>query len=301
MRSTRLAPPAGTQRDMLICLHGSASSPRQWQRLAERVAPRLRVVAPGLIGYTDGPAWSEHQTVTLDQEAAWVERWLDGAAAPVHLVGHSYGGVIALKVAQHRPERVRSLVLYEPVLFHLLAGNELTEIVTLRGEVERRCQAGDAAGAGRSFIDYWSGTGTWQRMSATQQGAVTQRMHKVVAEFHAVFSDATDPARFAQLPMPVLFLSGELTPAPAARATRLAQGLMPKASRIEMPASGTSDRSRTQKRSTRSSRRSWIRRATPVHGAKPIWLTPHEPPPHSVWSIWSSRSTWFSFLFALES
>jgi len=224
--------------DTLLCLHSSAGSPRQWQRLGERLGPRYRVVAPGLVGYTDGPPWSGDRPVTLDEEAAWVERWLDGAGAPVHLVGHSYGGAVALKVAQRRPERVRSLVLYEPVLFRLLTGEALTDIVALQNETERACQAGDPASAARTFIDYWSGQGTWQRMSPAQQGAVTQRMHKVVAEFHALFADGTAASGYARLPMPILFLSGTLTRPPTARIARVVQSFMPTASRIEMPGLG---------------------------------------------------------------
>ena len=238
MRNAAFCPVPTVHQDTLICLHGSAGSPRQWQRLGERLGPRYRVVAPGLIGYTDGPSWSGDRPVTLDEEAAWVERWLDGAGAPVHLVGHSYGGAVALKVAQRRPERVRSLVLYEPVLFRLLSGDALTDLVALGGETERACQAGDPAAAGRAFIDYWSGLGTWQRMSAAQQGAVTQRMHKVVAEFHALSTDSTAGPAYARLPMPILFLSGTLTRPPTARIARVVQSFMPTASRIEMPGLG---------------------------------------------------------------
>jgi pimeloyl-ACP methyl ester carboxylesterase len=238
MRNAPVCSATAGHQDTLICLHGSAGSPRQWQRLGERLGPRFRVVAPGLIGYTDGPPWSGDRPVTLDEEAAWIERWLDGAGAPVHLVGHSYGGAVALKVAQRRPERVRSLVLYEPVLFRLLTGDALTEIVALGGEVERACQAADPATAGRTFIDYWSGQGTWQRMSAAQQGTVTQRMHKVVAEFHALFAEGTPGSGYARLPMPILFLSGTLTRAPTARIARVVQSFMPTASRIEMPGLG---------------------------------------------------------------
>ena len=238
MHSTRSGPACAVQRDTLICLHGSASSPRQWQRLEERLTPRFRVVAPGLIGYTDGPPWSQQQAVTLDQEAAWVERWLEGAGTPVHLVGHSYGAVVALKVAQRRPERVRSLILYEPVVFHLLTGDLLAQAAALRAAVERPCQAGDPTAAASVFIDYWSGPGTWARMSPLQQGAVIQRMHKVAAEFRAVFADVTDPARLAQLPRPILLLSGTLTPAPAAAAARVLQSFMPNASWVELPGLG---------------------------------------------------------------
>src|SRR3546814_1285704 len=45
-----------------------------------------------------------------------------GIGAPAfHLVGHSYGGAVPLKIALSQPQRVLSLTLIEPVLFHLLA------------------------------------------------------------------------------------------------------------------------------------------------------------------------------------
>ena len=96
MRNAQAGSASTEHQDTLICLHGSAGSPRQWQRLGERLGPRYRVVAPGLIGYTDGAAWSADRPLTLEEEAAWIERWLDSAGAPVHLVGHSYGGAVAM-------------------------------------------------------------------------------------------------------------------------------------------------------------------------------------------------------------
>jgi pimeloyl-ACP methyl ester carboxylesterase len=222
----------------VICLHGSASSPRQWHPLGERLSPRFRVVAPGLIGYTDGPPWSEPGPLTLSEEAAWIERWLDAAAAPVHLVGHSYGGAVALKVAQRRPERVRSLALYEPVLFHLLTGEARAEIAALEAQIAAACEAGNAAAAARVFVNYWSGADAWQRMPPAQQGAVTQRMHKVVAEFKAVFGERVDASAYTRLRMPILVLSGTQTCMPAARVAQLAQAIIPAGRCIEMSGLG---------------------------------------------------------------
>jgi len=238
MRNVLACSTSAEQQNTVICLHSSAGSPRQWQSLGERLAGRYRVVSPGLIGYSDGPPWPGDRPLSLDEEAAWIERWLDGAGAPVHLVGHSYGGAVALKLAQRRPDRVRSLVVYEPVLFRLLTGDALTEILALAGAAEQGCQAGDSAAAARTFVDYWSGQGTWRQMPAAQQGGVTQRMHKVVAEFQALFSDGTPASGYARLSMPILFLSGTLTRAPTARIARVVQSFMPGASRIEIPGLG---------------------------------------------------------------
>jgi len=59
-----------------------------------------------------------------------------------HLIGHSYGGAIALKAALTRQDRLISLVLYEPVLFSVLMANApqsdaVREIVAVRDDTIR--------------------------------------------------------------------------------------------------------------------------------------------------------------------
>jgi pimeloyl-ACP methyl ester carboxylesterase len=54
----------------------------------------------------------------------------DGA----HLVGHSYGGVVALLAAAHHPERVRSLTVFEPPAFALAA--ERADVQSFIAEVK---------------------------------------------------------------------------------------------------------------------------------------------------------------------
>ncbi|HPC11709.1 MAG TPA: alpha/beta fold hydrolase, partial [candidate division Zixibacteria bacterium] len=104
----------------ILCLHASTSSSKQWQPLAERMAARYRVVAADLYGYGQSPEWHGERPLTLDDEISLIADEIAAADEPVHLVGHSYGGAVAARVAVAYPDRVASLTLYEPVMFGLL-------------------------------------------------------------------------------------------------------------------------------------------------------------------------------------
>ncbi len=203
----------------VICLHCSGSSSRQWTRLAASLAPRHPVLAPELIGYGPDATWSAGGHATLDDEAARIEAIVDATRGPVCLVGHSYGGAVATRVALRRGERVAGLALYEPVLFSLIARGAAAnpaggEIVATGLSIHDDVRSGRSEQAAQRFIDYWSGDGTWETMDARRRQGVCARMPKVAQEFVALFDDAVPLAAYRRLAMPVLWLEGEMTRLP---------------------------------------------------------------------------------------
>ena len=96
-------------RPLVVCFHSSASSSRQWQPLADRIGDAFDVVAPDLFGHGAGPAWLGDARGIVDADVARAAR-LMSVDRRAHLVGHSYGGVIALKLAvtDARPGRIVS-------------------------------------------------------------------------------------------------------------------------------------------------------------------------------------------------
>jgi pimeloyl-ACP methyl ester carboxylesterase len=109
----------------VIALHCSLGSGRQWARLAEELGNNYQLIAPDISGYGDnrGPV---NPPTTLAEEVALLSDQIGQARGPIHLVGHSYGGAIAFRIATRSPftSRVRSLTLIEPVLPTLLRENE---------------------------------------------------------------------------------------------------------------------------------------------------------------------------------
>jgi pimeloyl-ACP methyl ester carboxylesterase len=87
------------------------------------LAGRFEIVAPNRRGFPPGPDVAH---VDFEDEAVWLEQFLTPDAGNVaggtHLVGHSYGGVIALLAAARHPELLRSLTVIEPPAFDVARG-----------------------------------------------------------------------------------------------------------------------------------------------------------------------------------
>jgi pimeloyl-ACP methyl ester carboxylesterase len=101
----------------VVLVHGSGGNAESAWAPLQALSDRLELVAPNRSGYPPGPLVEridfEEQT---DELAPLLQ---DGA----HLVGHSYGGLIALLMAARRPESVLSLAVSEPPAFALAREN----------------------------------------------------------------------------------------------------------------------------------------------------------------------------------
>lgn len=216
----------------VVLLHSSASSGRQWRALVEQLRPRFDVHAVDLHGHGFQAPWQGGRPLTLADEAALVLPLADAARGAVHLVGHSYGGAVALRVAALRPQLVRSVAVYEPVLFGLLVqcnahGEATREAVGLAERVRRHVRDGELHAAAAEFVDYWSGAGAWSSIGAERQAGIAARMPIVVQHFDALYRERLDAGRLDQLPL--LCLSGARTTTAAQRIGALLRARWPAA------------------------------------------------------------------------
>ena len=211
---------ASSPRPLVVCLHASASSSRQWQPLADIAGRSLDIVAPDLYGHGRGPAWLGSPSGVVRGDAERIARLLS-VDRRAHLVGHSYGGVVALHVALAFPERVKSVVVWEPVMFRALRdfaprSREAIEAFAIGRAVQRDVRGGLAEHAARRFVDFWAEPGAFDTMSAPRRDAVVQRMSTVAAHFASLWNDTMRVAEIARSRVPLVVLSGVRT----GRATR---------------------------------------------------------------------------------
>jgi pimeloyl-ACP methyl ester carboxylesterase len=208
-------PPWPTRRERVIALHCSGAGAGQWRYLAEALGGRYEVIAPEHYGSESTGPWTGEHTFTIADEAARAIALIDQSEDKVHLVGHSYGGGVALDVALARPDRIASMALYEPSAFHLCRG-----VVT-----------GDYRGAVAAFVDYWNGPGAWDSMRPAAQNALIRWAPKGPLDFQALIDNPTPADAYRSLAAPVLILRGEHAPVPTRIIADALSDLLP-ASRI---------------------------------------------------------------------
>lgn len=199
----------------VIALHCSGADGSQWRKLTAALGPGFDVYAPSLIGSGDSGAWHGERAFTLLDEAQPILDIVDRTAARVHLVGHSYGGGVALKVASMRPKRIASLSLYEPSAFHLLRqlgprfNKELAEIESIAAAVSSGLLTGSYCDAAALFVDYWAGNGAWDALRPEVRHALIRWLPKAPLDFRALLDDGTPLIHYRQLDCPVLVMRGE--------------------------------------------------------------------------------------------
>jgi len=104
-----------------VFVHGSFGRGEETWREQQPLADSYRLLLVDRRGFGGSPS---NGRVDFDRDADDVAGLLDDG---IHLVGHSYGGVVSLLAAARRPERLRSLTVIEPPALGLVRGNRIVD------------------------------------------------------------------------------------------------------------------------------------------------------------------------------
>lgn len=235
----------GREKACVVALHCSLGSGRQWKTLAEELGREHPFFAPDISGYGSNSCCPVDLPLTLAEEVRCLRGQLNDVKGPIHLIGHSYGGAIAFKIATSSAfaHRLRSLTLIEPVLPTLLCENDADRRLHARfaqvaRDVSEDIWNGSALEAIDMFIEFWNGSGPQDPLPAAARLRMIERADKLAFDFTAAFAEENVAAAAASLRVPTLLLSGGLSPYVTQRIVQRLGSIMDCAEMRHLPAAG---------------------------------------------------------------
>ena len=187
----------------VVLVHGSVGNgPATWSAV-QPLAERWELVVPNRGGYPPNPPL---ERIDFERQADELAPLLEGEA---HLVGHSYGGVIALLIAARHPGSVRSLTVNEPPAFVVARGNP--EVDRLVAELDAFLSAApdDPVEFLRGFLER---VGSDTRLPEPLPPELEQGAHALRAE-RPPWEAEIPLDELAAAPFPKLVVSGAHNPA----------------------------------------------------------------------------------------
>ena len=171
----------------VILIHSSVSGNRQWKTLTESLRDERNVFSMNLMGYGKTSAWSNPIPLKLFEQVRLVLALQEMVDQKVHLIGHSYGGSVALKSAMSFSDKIESLVLLEPNPFYLLRQNHrmktYQEVMQLSEKVRLHGLNHNWTRVAEIFADYWIGDGALNKMANHRKEAFIEGLKPNIHEW----------------------------------------------------------------------------------------------------------------------
>jgi pimeloyl-ACP methyl ester carboxylesterase len=214
--------------EVALFVHSTGTGPFMWRSLLAGLPAGIQPLTPVNRGYAPTDLLPRGTRLTLDDEVAHLRAQIPEGTTGIHLGGHSYGGLAALSLAMQAGVPVRSLWLYEPVLFAALKAEvaELPEdvaehVARLFGDPDfllDEARGGQEAWL-EAFVDYWNQPGMWASIPDKAKGMARLVGWKMFQEVRMVATEAQAFARY-RLDVPITLVRGEHTTPPAREMVR---------------------------------------------------------------------------------
>ncbi|MFL4470318.1 alpha/beta fold hydrolase [Tateyamaria armeniaca] len=202
----------------MLAIHCSLAHSGAWRGMGAALGDMATIHAFDLPCHGKSGDW-DGQGVMHDTATAMALSVLeDIGAGPVDVMGHSFGATVALRLAIEQPDRVRSLVMYEPVYFAPVMADDPAfgpGYVRDTAPFDAALDAGDREGAARAFNMLWGNATDWSDIPKVTRDYMAARIHFIRDSSPFLIDDCANllaPGRFEAAAMPALLLRGAGSP-----------------------------------------------------------------------------------------
>ncbi|MFY9716876.1 MAG: alpha/beta hydrolase [Thermoplasmata archaeon] len=205
----------GSAGDPTVVVHDSWEDHQGWARLVPSLSQALALVTYDRRGHGASVGPPRERPVRDDaSDLAMLLESID--LFPAHVIGCSYGAVVALRLAIDRPELVRSVAVHEPPFLGLLEdGPSWLGDLAARAragvrEMQDRARQGDRSGAARQFIERLAPvTAAADRLGFAPPGGLVPGSDLWVEEYADPETMSPSRTELAGLDLPILLTTGE--------------------------------------------------------------------------------------------
>ena len=203
------------------------NSKSQWSALTADLETRFSVIAVDLFGYGKTPFPPDPDTHRLQDEVELVRRTINrrwGTIPALHIVAHSYGGMVGLNHACSYPDEAASLTLFEPMANRLLLDDEFSDIYAegrqLVDTIAQLVGDGRTDEGAQHFVDYFAGDGIYSMLTPNARRTLSSYVRKMLIDYRTTIETPLDLAAFQEIGCPMALISGTSS-APISRSISL--------------------------------------------------------------------------------
>ncbi len=196
----------------LLFFPGSYSTASAWRGVQKALSGSYRLMSTSLPGYGATPEMRSLSDSTIDRMTDFVAQVVSRAGEPVHLVGHSFGGLSLFAAVLHQKVSAESLITFEanPVVTRPVSGEYpwVDHVRNVSHQFETAHINGDTDAAG-IIIDYWSKAGTFDALPEAVKSHCRQTAGANVLDWRAALSFSPFIAEYAAMTIPTTLVRGE--------------------------------------------------------------------------------------------
>jgi pimeloyl-ACP methyl ester carboxylesterase len=222
----------------IVLVPGSCSTGAAWRPIVAHLQSGFRCVTTSLLGYGGTAERRRRDDADIAAETDIVADVIRHTGGPVHLVGHSFGGLCALAVAMREPDLLLSLTILEapaPEVLRECGEDQLYgEFRTMTAAYVGAYEAGDRQAIER-MIDFYGGAGTFQSWPQRVRDYAVTTTPANLLDWTCAFGFALTPPILAKVTTPALVAWGDSSHPAAKRANALLGQHIPHAAVAEIP------------------------------------------------------------------